>query len=299
VLPRVFIYIDAIARAGSIRKAAEQVHVAASALNRQLLDLEQELGVELFERLPRGMRATAAGELLLAHIRKQEREFELLRSQLDNLRGLRRGHIRITAHESATRELLPRAISAFRTEYPGVSFTVNMGTTARTFEELQNDTVELGLLFNPPSNALLTRLVEVKTPLYAVVASDHPLADRKSLRLSDCLAYPLALMNSSAAGGRNLIEALARQSGHVINPVLQTDSFELMGQFARQSGGIFFQLAVGVAAEVARGELVAIPLGDPILARGRLVLLARRGRTLSVPTLRFVHYLEEHMHALV
>jgi len=299
VLPRVFVYVDAIARAGSLRKAAEQVHVAASALNRQLLDLEQELGVELFERLPRGMRATAAGELLLAHIRKQEREFELLRFQFDSLRGLRRGHIRITSHETATRELLSRAISAFRDEYPGVSFTVNMGTTARTFDELQDDTVELGLLFNPPPNALLTRLVEVRTPLHAVMAPGHPLARRKTLHLSDCLAHPLALTNSALAGGRNLIESLARQSGHVVNPALQTDSFELMGQFARQSGGVFFQLAVGVAAEVERGELVAIALADPPLAKGRLVLLARRGRTLSVPTSRFVHYLAEHMHALV
>ena len=98
MLPRALLYVDAIARAGSVRKAAERLNVAASAVNRQLLDLERELGVELFERLPRGMRATAAGETLLAHIRRQRRDFEATRQQLEALRGLRRGRVRIAAH---------------------------------------------------------------------------------------------------------------------------------------------------------------------------------------------------------
>jgi len=106
VLPKVFLYVDAIARAGSIRKAAETVHVAASALNRQLRELETDMGVELFERLPRGMRPTGAGEMLLAHIRQQKRDFEQLNARIGELRGMRRAQIRITAHETGTRDLL-------------------------------------------------------------------------------------------------------------------------------------------------------------------------------------------------
>ena len=64
-------YIDEIARCGSIRLAAERLHVAASAVNRRLLDIEDELGTPVFERLPRGMRLTAAGELFIQYVRER------------------------------------------------------------------------------------------------------------------------------------------------------------------------------------------------------------------------------------
>src|SRR5258706_5006238 len=62
--PRIFSYVDAVARCGSIRRAAEALHIASSALNRRVLDMEEELGTTLFERLPRGVRLTAAGALI-------------------------------------------------------------------------------------------------------------------------------------------------------------------------------------------------------------------------------------------
>ena len=68
---RVFAYIDEVARAGSIRKAAEALFITPSALDRRVQDLEKELGTELFERHARGMRLTAAGELFLHHVRAQ------------------------------------------------------------------------------------------------------------------------------------------------------------------------------------------------------------------------------------
>ena len=63
-------YIDEIARCGSIRKAAQRLNVASSAVNRQILALEEEFGAPLFERLPRGLRLTAAGEMCVEHIRE-------------------------------------------------------------------------------------------------------------------------------------------------------------------------------------------------------------------------------------
>src|SRR5476649_2004153 len=64
-------YVDAVARAGSIRRAAERLHLASSAVNRRILDLEEELGAPIFERLPRGVRLTAAGELFVAYVRRR------------------------------------------------------------------------------------------------------------------------------------------------------------------------------------------------------------------------------------
>jgi len=68
--PRAYVYLDTVARAGSIRKAAEQLHVASTALNRKIKETEDSLGTPLFERLPRGVRLTAAGEVMVAGVRR-------------------------------------------------------------------------------------------------------------------------------------------------------------------------------------------------------------------------------------
>ncbi|WP_423454423.1 LysR family transcriptional regulator [Ottowia sp. VDI28] len=84
-------YVDEIARSGSIAKAAERLHVAASAVNRRLQDIEEELDTPLFERLPRGMRLTAAGELFIRYVRSRSTELDQVLSQIEELKGLRRG----------------------------------------------------------------------------------------------------------------------------------------------------------------------------------------------------------------
>ena len=92
--------VDDVARAGSIRQAAERLHVAPSAVNRRLLDIEEELGTTIFERLPRGMRLTPAGELFLHYIRSREADLDQVRSEIEDLRGIRRGDVRLLASQA-------------------------------------------------------------------------------------------------------------------------------------------------------------------------------------------------------
>jgi DNA-binding transcriptional LysR family regulator len=101
--PSIFSYLDAVAHHGSIRKAAEALHVASSALNRRILDLEADVGSPLFERLPRGVRATAAGELFLAYVRRSLKELRLVEAQIDGLRGLVHGRVHVAVAETRSR----------------------------------------------------------------------------------------------------------------------------------------------------------------------------------------------------
>ena len=90
-----FLFIEAVIRAGSIRKAAEDMNITASALNRRINRFEEDFGYEIFERLPRGVRLNPAGELMLHHIRAQRSDFLRLQSQVADLSGVRRGHVSI------------------------------------------------------------------------------------------------------------------------------------------------------------------------------------------------------------
>src|SRR5882724_3303905 len=123
---RILDYVDEVARARSIRKAAEHLNVTASAVNRRIADLEIELGAPLFERLPRGVRLTAAGEVFVNYLRKQGGEVERMKSHIEDLKGLRRGTVRIACSQALAFDFLPRAIAAYRARYPLVDFEVRV-----------------------------------------------------------------------------------------------------------------------------------------------------------------------------
>src|ERR1700722_18053187 len=148
--PRLLTYVDAVARHGSIRKAADALNVASSALNRQILDLELDLGSSLFERLPRGVRLTAAGEVFLAYARQAISELKAVESQVEQLRGLVRGQVGIAAVESVAGELLPAAITRFQAEHPNVRFRVRIGVPDDLVATLIADQVDLILPHYPP-----------------------------------------------------------------------------------------------------------------------------------------------------
>ena len=97
---RLLHYVDAVARTGSIRKAAEQLNITASALNRRIQDLEDELDTPIFERLPRGVRLNAAGEIFIRHIRNQIADLARVRSQIEDLSGFRRGTVAIACSQA-------------------------------------------------------------------------------------------------------------------------------------------------------------------------------------------------------
>jgi len=124
-------YFATVARRGSIREAAEELHVAQSALSRQIQKLEQDFGVPLFQRHARGVELTSAGEIFLRHARSSLRQTERVRSELDALKGLRRGTINIQSIESLVPGVLPQAIMRFRARYPGITFEVTVDRTDR------------------------------------------------------------------------------------------------------------------------------------------------------------------------
>lgn len=276
-------YVDAVARCGSIRAAADQLHVAASAVNRRIQDLEAELGTPLFERFPRGMRLTAAGELFVGYARRRSADLDQVRSQVEALRGLRRGRVTLAASQALAPAFLPRAIHAFQAARSGITFDVKVLDRERAVKAVADYEVDLGLVFNPPDLRGLRVLAQARQRTCAVVATDHPLAGRASVRLKDCLQYPLALPDPSLSG-RSVLDDLFEKSSVQPNALLVSNSYELMRSYGSVAGGVSFQIEIGAALSVGT---VAIPIDERSLPVGRLVLVAQRGRVLPVSAAAF------------
>jgi DNA-binding transcriptional LysR family regulator len=166
---RSFAYFEAVASHGSMRKAAATLNVASSALNRQILDLEDNLGVQLFERLPRGVRLTSAGEMLLGHVRRVARDFELTRSQIEDLRGLRRGHVRVAAIE-AVAGVIGRLIVASQRDHPRVSFEYLITGSREVVTAVLSEEADIGYAFNPSPERGFQIVVETDETLHAIMA---------------------------------------------------------------------------------------------------------------------------------
>ncbi|MDC0737483.1 LysR family transcriptional regulator [Cognatishimia sp. SS12] len=279
--------IEAVHRSGSIRKAAEDTNITASALNRRIQTFEDEFGSEIFERLPRGMRLNPAGELLLHHIRQQRQDLARVHSQVADLSGVRRGHVKIACSQALLPYFLPREISRYRAEFPNVTFTVNVRDRIQAEQDLVNFDSDLALVFEPAHMVDFEVLHAVHQPVMALMSTAHPLAGRESLRLRDCMEYDLVLP-APQFGVRVLLDQAAAKLGRKLEPALETDSFDMVRHFAAYGQGIGFQIPVGLNT-LARPDMTFVPVSERDVLGGDLYLGHLRGRTLPVAALKFAH----------
>lgn len=284
-------YIDAVARAGSIRGAAETLSITSTALNRRILAFEEDLGVAIFERLPRGVRLSTAGEILIHHIRSQISDLERVKSQIADLSGVRRGHVSIACSQALLPYFLPEQISIYRGEHPAVTFSVHLRDRAAAEQALVDHAADLALVFEPVRLSEFQTLLTVRQPVHAVMASNHPLADRETLRLRDCLDYPIALP-TVAYGVRHLLEAAVRRTSLSLHAVVESDSFDFLRHHALAEGIVSFQIPIGLPAESAWATAASRPLDERDVPHGMLYLGQLRGRALPVAAARFAQQMQ-------
>ncbi|HEV7260191.1 MAG TPA: LysR family transcriptional regulator [Bosea sp. (in: a-proteobacteria)] len=288
---RILTYVDEVARAGSIRRAAERLNITASALNRRIQDLEAELGTPIFERLPRGVRLNAAGELMIRHIRSQLADVGRLRSQIEDLSGFRRGTVSIACSHALAHDFLPIEIASYRRAFPLVEFDVRVASHGEALRALGAYEVDLALVFRMSNTVGFQIIASAEQRLMAIMRDGHPLAGTGSIRLRDCAAYPLALPDRSY-GGRELLDRAVSQSSFRLSPVIESNSFEFLRNYVRLEDAITFQIEIGAPASLReRDGLIARPVDARDIAPARFAMGQLHGRSLSVAAAKFAEQL--------
>ncbi len=287
-------YVDAVARAGSIRKAAETLSITSTALNRRILALEEDLGADIFERLPTGVRLSAAGEVYLHHIRMQLSDLERVKSQIADLEGIRRGHVSVACSQALLTSFLPQQTALYRQQHPNVTFSINLRDRTAAEQSLIDMSADLALVFEPVKMNDFQVILRARQPIYALMKASHPLASKPDLRLSDCVNYPLALPNTSF-GVRHLLDQAMIRSQRSFSPAIESDSFEYLRHHVINEAMITFQIAVGLPLEVEALGLVARIIDERDVPPGVLYLGQLRGRTLPVAAAKFANQLIQQM----
>lgn len=292
-------YFAEVARSGSIRAASESLHVAASAISRQLAMLEDSLGAPLLERRQgRGkVKLTAAGELLMRYHMQVSNETRRLQSEIEALQGLKRGHVNFGMPESLVRDLMPSFFASFARRYPGISFSVQVAGSPRLVELLLADEIDATFTFGDIAFKDLSILHSRLMPLYVLVPKGHPLEGAGSLRLSDCAEYGLSMLDSTLWAKQQFDEMLARAN---IRPrvALETNSYELMRNVAAEGMCLAFT-TVPLEDPQARPRAGSyVPLKDPRARPQRFALLVRKDRSLPLAASTFLSELTTMLEAL-
>lgn len=282
-------YFMAAAEAGSIRAASRELNVASSAVNRQILWLEDALGMQLFDRVGRRIRLSQAGELLLAHIRRTYSDFEGTVAELDALKGLRRGSVSIASVESVSEKLLPALISSFRKRYPGIHVSVSVSSSQDAAAKVEAAEADVGFTFDPPENSALTVAFEHELVIGALMSPRHPLAEQGRLGLHDCLKFPVALP-AEGLSLRTRLDLVRSRIPGASRTYVEANSLRLMRALAREEDVIGFQTMIGCEDDLASGSLVFRPLTDAPLQADRLCVITSSLRALALaPGMFFDH----------
>jgi DNA-binding transcriptional LysR family regulator len=274
---RLLVYVDRVARTGSIRKAAAQSHVAASAISRQILALEEEIGTPLFERLPRKLVLTAAGEILIRHFRETLKDLNRAQNEIEELKGLRRGEITLALMSGLAANLVPRAAESFRRANPRLKLNFRLLATGdEILAAVGSAEADLGLGFDFVPDAKVRVLTTAVGRLGAVMAPTHPLSQRASIRISECVGYPMIVADKSMVI-RPYLDALFTKASLNPQPVIETNSIEVMRHAAMADQCITFLTPFDIEFERRVGRLVYVPVRELARDAQTLMLIGHEG----------------------
>ncbi len=290
-------YLTEISRLGSIRRAAVSLNVASSAINRQVLKLEAELGVRIFDRLPSGMRLTPAGEMLMQHVRGTLQNFERLLADMDGLQGIRSGHVTLSAVDSLLVAFVPRALEQVSRRYPVVTFTALAASPAAVLAGVATGETEIGLSFVVPTSLKLQLVTSAPAPLGCVMSPDHPLARRTSLSFADLEPHHVTFQADSLPAATGAQDEFAAFRSRALAR-FTSNSIEFQRGIIRSGLAVACLTRLGFQRELASGELVWIPLDSPQLQQLEIGLFIPQRRTISPAAALVVSTLTQQMRQL-
>ena len=274
-----------IVRCGSLGLAADALHITQPALSRTVRRLEEQLGVQLFERRTTGMELTTFGQALLPHATVLSEEASVAIEQINSLRGLGHGTLRIGAIGSVAVMLLPAMLERMLTQWPKLHVQITEAVEDVLEVALANNTIDLAISGHIPESPEIMLVAQARfADRYAVISSaNHPLQKHEALTIHDVLHVPW-VMPSVDAEPRRQFNALMDSLG-VPPPrvVVETRSPSVIKAMVAQTSYLGWLPEPLFATEQQAGLIRTLPLKE--LASQRQFFVYRRRRSVMPPPL--------------
>lgn len=261
LVPRALIYIDAVAVHGSIQAASRAIGISASAIDRQIVNLEERFGVQLFDRLSTGMNLSVAGEMLVVLIRRWQADENRILSDVKQMQGVNLGHIRLVTMDSLINGPIPTFLSQIAEDFPRVRIDVEIATPDDAVASLKTGEADIALAFNMNAHRDMHVVWSADLPLVCVVSPTHELAQQDRVSLKQIRSHVLVLQSRTLII-RRMLEAQHRWTFTSDHPPTVTNSLQLLKQLAKAGTHAALTSRLDAAHELLNGSLVAIPISD-------------------------------------
>jgi DNA-binding transcriptional LysR family regulator len=284
-------YFVAVAEEHNFTRASAKLFVAQPAVSRQVDHLERELGARLFERMPRDVRLTSAGEALLPRARDALAAALLAREEVAASVGVLRGRLVVGCLFAAPRLGVPGLLTAFRRAHPGIETSFSEAVSERLVADVRDGTLDVAFVSAgreewPPG--LATELVD-REPALLLVCSDHPFARRTDVSVSDLCAEPFIVLRQGT-GYQMMIDAACGCAGFEPDVVLEAREVEMLTDVVGNGLAVTFVPQSMLPSDT---RVCAIRVDDPPL-ECRVSLLWRTEKPAASPVAAFVALARDH-----
>jgi DNA-binding transcriptional LysR family regulator len=282
-------YFYAVAQEGSIRRAAERVHISASALSRQVRLLESEFGQALIEHHGRRTVLTSAGNILCEHIRQLMRHDAAVKDAIRTSNGLQFGHIKVASGNGYVSDLANFVIPKFLERHPHMRYGIDVANGDAVLRMVIDEAVDIGITMNPPRHHLINVIHSAPAPLRVVVPLQHPLSDAGSVSLDDLQRFAIGLLPSQHRI-RQSIKTVEDAAGIKLQPVIESNSYEILKSLVKNRLAITILPEFSIKTSGWEREFKLIPLQHEPLAQTTSCIIARRGREISGSVNEFINF---------
>ena len=282
-----------VAELGSFSRAADALFLTQPTISEHVRSLEDELGVQLLDRLGRGTTPTRAGQLLLGYAQRMLTLAREAQQAVDQLQGRMSGELAVGGSTIPGEYVLPALIGAFKTKYPDISIALLIGDSRQVSGWVEDGRVEVGMVGARPSARALESRELMTDELVVVVPAGHPWAERRTVGLADLRGEPL-IMRERGSGSREALERALAEAGLDLSTfriVAEMGSTQAIKQAVRALVGVSLISRRAVEDECRASLLACVKIKDLKVARA-FYLVTHRDRTRSPLAQAFVAWLE-------
>ncbi len=283
-----------IVSAGSLGRAAEVLHVTQPALSRIIKRLEDEVGAPLFERHSKGMQLTVIGQALLPHATLLQREADYAREEIDAMRGLAKGTIRVGAVGSIASYVLPLAVGTVVARWPNLRVEILEGVWDRLAEGLVKHEIDLALSMAMPDTDEIIAIADCRweDASFVVASPEHSLRQRPALTLADTMSAPWAIPPRGTGPYEHMRQVFEAAGLGLPNIVVETRSVTALKSLVARSGFLSWMAEPMIDAERRAGVIEPLPIPG-LVARRTLTAFRRRHGILPSPAVKLLEALRE------
>lgn len=283
-------YLIEVARLGSFTKAAQALFITQPTISKTVKAMEEELGVVLFDRVGKKIELTDAGQIIVSQAQQIVTSFQNLMAELDDLRNLKKGHIRIGLPPMVGSSFFPKVIGEFHQRYPEITIQLFEDGAKKVEQGVASGALDVGVAVLPTVEEELSCFPFVEEKLNLVVHPTHPLAERASADLAELSQDGFVLFREDFTLHDRIISECAR-AGFQPHVIYESSQWDLISEMVAVGLGITL-LPETICREIDDERVRIIPLVKPVIP-WKLGIVWRDDRYLSFASREWIRFARE------